>query len=310
MLSPINQENIPTIKVLKNKHSSQLMKKHNLTGIGVGIKKVNGQSTGRACLVFMVENKLPKSQITKDQMLPSTLEGVECDVVEMKKVKALALSYTTKIRPAEPGYSVGHYLVTAGTLGCVCYKGSNTYILSNNHVLANENNCQVGDPIYQPGTYDGGTSLDTIAYLDSWVPLTEGVNVDCAIGKVSDITLVTNVGAWGGAITDYHDPELGDTLTKTGRTTGTNTGTVTAVNVDVSVNYDALGVVTISDCFITNNSMSNGGDSGSCMRFNDTIAAGLMFAGDVQSGGVSTISVYMTNIVSALGISFTPSVSK
>lgn len=306
MLSPINQENIPTIKDLKNRHSQRLMKKHNLTGIGVGIKKVNGKSTGKPCLVFLVKKKLSKKQISTDQLLPSSLEGVDCDVIETGEIKALALSYTTKIRPAQPGYSVGHYLVTAGTLGCVVYKGSTKYVLSNNHVLANENDCSVGDPIYQPGTYDGGTSADTIAYLDSWIPITEGVNVDCAIGKVTDDTLVTNIGAWGNSINSYHDPILGDTLYKSGRTTGDTFGTVTNVNTDVAVSYGALGTVTISDCFITDNSMSAGGDSGSCMRFDDTTAAGLLFAG----GGTTTISIYMTNIVTALGISFTPPSSR
>ena len=51
-------------------------------------------------------------------------------------------------RPLRIGGSVGHYMTTAGTLGCFVTKdGVNDLILSNNHVLANENAATVGDAI-------------------------------------------------------------------------------------------------------------------------------------------------------------------
>lgn len=61
-------------------------------------------------------------------------------------------------RPLRCGCSVGHYKLTAGTLGCFVKsrKDGSVLMLSNNHVLANENDAAVGDHILQPGDYDGG----------------------------------------------------------------------------------------------------------------------------------------------------------
>ena len=77
---------------------------------------------------------------------------------------AVSNSLRRRLRPAQGGFSVGHYQITAGTLGTCCYDlspfpgiPSRYYILSNNHVLANANNARVGDPILQPGPYDGGS---------------------------------------------------------------------------------------------------------------------------------------------------------
>lgn len=52
-----------------------------------------------------------------------------------------------RIRKAPGGVSVGHYKITAGTLGCLATRGRRLLILSNNHVLANSNNARTGDPI-------------------------------------------------------------------------------------------------------------------------------------------------------------------
>jgi hypothetical protein len=67
---------------------------------------------------------------------------------------------------------VGHYLITAGTLGCWVRKNNKFYILSNNHVLANSNDATIGDAILQPGPYDGGNNpADKIATLSEFVPI-------------------------------------------------------------------------------------------------------------------------------------------
>ena len=70
--------------------------------------------------------------------------------------------------------SIGHFRVTAGTLGCVVRDRASgeRLILSNNHVLANSNDAAPGDPIVQPGAADGGqVSQDAIAYLERFCPI-------------------------------------------------------------------------------------------------------------------------------------------
>ena len=58
-------------------------------------------------------------------------------------------------RPLLVGASIGHYAITAGTLGgfVTHRKMRKTVILSNNHVLADEDAGKVGDAVLQPGVY-------------------------------------------------------------------------------------------------------------------------------------------------------------
>src|SRR5437016_14534636 len=85
---------------------------------------------------------------------------------------------TKRARPAPPRYSVGHPSITAGTIGARVRDAlGHVYILSNNHVLANSNGASIGDPEYQPGPFDGGTSADQIATLTDFQTINfTGVN--------------------------------------------------------------------------------------------------------------------------------------
>src|SRR5207247_1162936 len=78
-------------------------------------------------------------------VVPKEMGGVLTDVVETGRFSAMPLTQTVdegrthKMRPAEGGVSIGHYRITAGTLGVLARRGGRPVILSNNHVLANGN---------------------------------------------------------------------------------------------------------------------------------------------------------------------------
>ncbi len=84
---------------------------------------------------------------------------------------------------------MGHFRITAGTFGCLVRRGNQLFVLSNNHVLANSNNAQLGDPILQPGPFDGGRIPEhVIGQLSQFVPVNFGGQpnlVDAAIVQVS-----------------------------------------------------------------------------------------------------------------------------
>lgn len=284
---------------LKNKISQEYIEKYGLTGVGIGNKISGGIIVAQQSIVFFVKKKLPISEISAGQMLPLKLEGFNCDVVEIGEVKA-SQWYSYKIRPAVPGISLGHYLITAGTFGSVVYKGDQKYILSNNHVLANENECVLGDPIYQPGPCDGGKPADTIAYLDSFIPLANGINADCALAKITDNSLVSDLGIDGFLADRWGDPEVGQRIYKTGRSSGPTSGLVVYTHADTYCTY-RTGVFLIKDCFFTQ-VMIYGGDSGSLGRFNKNTAAGLAFASSISFSCFN----YISNVVAALGFNFQP----
>lgn len=100
-----------------------------------------------------------------------------------------AQPHRMRMRPAPGGISVGHFRITAGTLGCLvrgrtARRVNRLMILSNNHVLANSNAAAIGDCVAQPGPIDGGRCpADQVAVLERFVPINfaGGANVvDCA----------------------------------------------------------------------------------------------------------------------------------
>jgi len=211
-------------------------------------------------------------------------------------------SRTSRIRPAPGGVSIGHYRITAGTLGCLVKdKQDNVYILSNNHVLANTNKASIGDPIYQPGPYDGGTSKDTIAKLERWIPLVRNSinNVDAAIAKPikdSDVSReILGIGFVRGII----NPKTDLVVRKSGRTTGVTNGVITAINAYVRVLYDSFILDFDDQIIIGTENFSQGGDSGSLILDTKNYAVGLLFAGSETH----TVANPIQNVLNSLNLS-------
>ncbi|MGH2382995.1 MAG: hypothetical protein ACRDG7_17480 [Candidatus Limnocylindria bacterium] len=242
------------------------------------------------------------------------------------KAAGVAPGWTqARIRPLRIGLSIGHHAVTAGTLGGFLRAASEepdasaaTYLLSNNHVLADENRAQVGDAILQPGTYDGGGPPDDrVATLASFIPLETGAvnTVDCAMAQLDDgvdfdATLLGDDTHLAGSTELLGSGE--DRVTKTGRTTGLTEGRVTAFELDnVVVGYDTgnlrfdnqLEIESAQDA-----PFSQGGDSGSLIvTAAEHLAAGLLFAGSDQGGRGDLGLTYANSIVAvtqALDASF------
>ena len=148
------------IKAVKQEYQQELMGKPNVVGVGVGYKVVGGETTDIPCVIVFVQKKVEAESLSAEQMVPADIQGVPTDVIESGPIYAQA--NTDKYRPAPGGVSIGHYQITAGTLGVVVRDNSTgeRLILSNNHVLANSNDANPGDPILQPGSADGGTVAD------------------------------------------------------------------------------------------------------------------------------------------------------
>jgi hypothetical protein len=216
--------------------------------------------------------------------------------------------HKSRQRPSLCGQSVGHPTITAGTIGLLTEYVSGpqvgrAYILSNNHVLAANNAGFVGDAIIQPGTSDSGkVGSDTIASLHRWVPIDpKAVNyVDAAIAEVMGEQSwnkylsphVSKIGSPG----ELGDAELGMSVEKTGRTTGYTQGQIISINQTVKVNYGKLGIILFKDQICTT-SMSQGGDSGSCLFERGTKKpVGLLFAGHESESFHNPIKAVLSSL--------------
>ena len=160
-----------TLKAAR-KEAEYLLKDPNVVGVGIGLKCVRAperkQDRGIPCITVSVVKK--GTYHIKDR-IPVMIMGCPTDVVETGLLVALQ-DRTDRWRPAPGGVSIGHKLITAGTLACLVTRGGEWFVLSNNHVLANMNNAEIGDEILQPGKADGGTvAADVIATLWEFVPV-------------------------------------------------------------------------------------------------------------------------------------------
>lgn len=206
---------------------------------------------------------------------------------------------TARLRPAMPGLSIGHYLVTAGTFGAVVYDKSTgqPFILSNNHILANSSNghdarARIGDPILQPGAYDGGKySKNILARLAKYVTLDEYplVNLmDCALAKPLNNDLIVPDILGIGVVQGVVAPALGMNVIKSGRTSDVTNGQIRVMNVTADVNYGQGRVLRFENQIFTT-PMSQGGDSGSLVLDENNLAVGLLFAGSDQGTLINPI---------------------
>ncbi|MBI2942999.1 MAG: serine protease [Candidatus Wallbacteria bacterium] len=261
-----------------------------ITSVGIGFGVKGGIETGEVCLQVGVEEKRPPESVESALLLPRAIRApaaeVRVDVVPTGVLQRLdAVDLKARVRPAAPGYSIGHVACTAGTLGAVLTdRRRRRYILSNNHVLANENAAATGDAILQPGPADGGDAkTGVIARLHAFVPLiTDGANfVDCALAAAErDNELAAQVHAIGTVI-GTGAPYLGLTVRKSGRTTGFTTGRIRRVAVTARIHY-SCGILVFSGLAETNQ-MSAPGDSGSLIVDQSNRAVGLLFAGSIFS---------------------------
>jgi hypothetical protein len=277
--------------------------------VGIGRRPEDG-------FVVAIRTESPNGRV--GQAVAELLErrGRDVDVRVIGPVRALETPpFRQRLRPLVPGASVSLEEGGTGTIGgFVRHAGSDAVeILSNNHVLADENRGAPGAVVIQPGVVDGGTAAeDRVGALASFVPIDlTGTNlVDCAVATVDDgigWSLAT-FDIYGGLTAVLDVSEQFPTVAKSGRTSGHTVGTVTAIELDnVMVGYDS-GVVRFDDQIevagTEDASFSAAGDSGSLVVTTEggasgAAAVGLLFAGS-ETGGPSGHGLTYVNRVTAV----------
>ena len=329
-------DDLNRIQGILGSHRKQLLKRAYVVATGIGYKQIGGTKTDTLCIVCSVKEKVPASQLSGQDLVPAAVDGTPTDVVQTGVIRALQAP-TGRFRPAPGGVSVGHVSITAGTLGCWVIKNGQKVILSNNHVLANSNDAEIGDAILQPGPFDGGSSpQDHIANLTQFVPIAfQGEPSECQFAnavisvfnlgcrmidsntryKVTkiqaednrvDAAIATPLNAADvkdeiiniGPIQGTVQGELGMAVKKSGRTTGFTTGEIQQVDVTANVQYGAGQIAVFTDQLLAG-AMSQGGDSGSAVLDDNNRLTGLLFAGS----DTTTIINRIENVFSALGVS-------
>ncbi|MEG6586048.1 hypothetical protein [Dendrosporobacter sp. 1207_IL3150] len=185
-----------------NQHFYHFREMDNVVGIGRGNKIVRGSDTKQEALIILVRKKIKRNDLQRSSVIPPKMDGMITDVIEVGDI-CFHSDRKKIMRPAQPGISIGHYKVSAGTFGAVVYDRDTgaPLILSNNHVLANltdgkDNRSLIGDSVIQPGFFDnseGGNNV--IGTLSKYIPIYRELNSpQCKYAKLFEDVLNKLIG--------------------------------------------------------------------------------------------------------------------
>jgi hypothetical protein len=293
-LSQGTSQGVENALAAQARHTAALMRIPGVVGTAVGLLP-NGEAVVRLYL-----------EHPNVAGLPDVLDGVAVSRQVTGRIMARS-DPTLKLRPAPVGYSVGHPAITAGTIGARVVNPStlSVFLLSNNHVLANSNDATLGDPILQPGPFDGGVAADQIATLFAFKAIDfagGGNTMDAALASTTLSVLsnstptddgygVPNAQVFNDAnsdgLFDNRNALLNLPVQKYGRTTKLTHGTITGINATLNICYEVLFIFCVKQATFVDQVViepgvfSGGGDSGSLIVTDDLNLnpVGLLFAG-------------------------------
>jgi endonuclease G len=296
-----------SLKDFVRSRGADYLKDPNISSVGIGYKIKDGKPTKEISVQFTVDRKAAPEVLESlgTVEIPESFKigGVEVptDVIQRKfsaeyRVVAEAAGSERKKRvdPIAPGISVANVRETAGTIGCIVFDNADgtPYILSNWHVL-NGPHGVIGDDIVQPGPFDDNRTQKN--RLGKLVRSHLGQAGDCAIATIEDRKFQSEIVDLKVTVEKLGEPELGDKVIKSGRTTAVTHGIVNRIHTIAKIDYgDPVGEQEVGGFEIgvdpknkpSDGEVSKGGDSGSVWLFkSDTgkptgVMAGLHFAGE------------------------------
>jgi tetrahydromethanopterin S-methyltransferase subunit B len=282
----------------------EVLKLKNVNGYSKTLKpriKAGKVIDSELCIRIYVEKKVPATDLTLAEIIPSEIMGYKTDVVETGPIKALQSDPKKRYRPLVAGISAIHYRGTACTLS-LAFKDVETgevLLAQNNHCSALEGKAKIGDAIIQPSPYDSGKLPDDkVGELFKFVPISFEEYTcpfrrflmrfvrffrKAAPNKV-DVGFFKPTVEWKQEVLDKGPvrgkcvPEIGDKVWKVGRTTGFTEGTVADLDWAGYVQY-GRGTAFFEDCILVEGEgFSQGGDSSSPVQKGD-LTVGMLFAG-------------------------------
>lgn len=310
-------------------HAEGLLDDPNVTSVGVGYKQKAGETPTLAIQFTVASKILPQDlALAPTKRIPPTLTvdgiAVPTDVIERSYSPSYARRepkpkdpHRRRSETLQPGLSVGGDAVGGGSIGCfaVDRKTGRRVLLSNWHVLHGPNGA-LGNPVAQPGRHDDNRIENN--RIGELLRSHLGPAGDCAIASVGGRAISNEpIGLTGVTITAVGKPALGDSVVKSGRTTGVTYGTVSRIGVNTRMVY-GNGVSAIVGGFeivadakrqAKDNEISRAGDSGAAwlaVQPNGQptgVMLGLHFAGD-EDGTVSEVALacYAESVMNKLEV--------
>ena len=83
---------------MRAKHEARLLAYPNVVGVSEGLRMRRGKPASEPAIVVLVSRKVARKSLTAASLLPSHIEGVPVDVVEVGPVEALEVGAEKKVR--------------------------------------------------------------------------------------------------------------------------------------------------------------------------------------------------------------------
>ena len=327
----------PSMEALKDfvrSRGAEFLDDPNISSVGIGYKTTAGKTSKDLSIQFTVQEKeMPEAlERLSTRLIPESFNigGVEVPTDVIKRQfsaefrivpEATASDRKVRLDPVVPGISVANVKETAGTIGCIVFDSldGTPYILSNWHVL-NGPSGAIGDEIVQPGPFDDNRTQKN--RLGRLVRSHVGHAGDCAIATIEDRTFAAEIMDLKIRVEELGEPELGDKVIKSGRTTAVTHGVVTRVHTIAKIDYGgSVGVQQVGGFEIgvdpknvpSDGEVSKGGDSGSVWMIKtkngkaSPVIAGLHFAGEGPGDpNEHAVACYPKSVFEKLGIALAP----
>lgn len=326
---PDNDAMLKAMREYLRAKGSQLLEDPNVTSVGIGHKVVAGGKKPQLAIQFTVEHKaVPEAfEAIGTRAIPATITiaGVQVptDVIERTykptytAVRVQAKSpRKARADVIEPGISVGNVFTSAGTIGAFVRDRETraVLLLSNWHVLHGPRGF-IGVDVVQPGRHDDNrVEFNKIGKL---LRSHLGPAGDCALATVAGRSLSSKVFELGVEVASIGDPEIGDRVIKSGRTTAVTRGKVVRIEVNTKMDY-GFGVSAVVGGFEigvdpaappADGELTRGGDSGAAwLALNKNgrptdVMLGLHFAGDAEGVAVEfALACYAKSVMTALEV--------
>ncbi len=261
----MNQIQLNKMKAVKEKYRDWLLSLEHVHTVAVGYKVRNGIQTDIPAIVVFTTNKVPSATCSPNERIPAYLDGYPTDVMELPlfetyQGEASNIANREKYRPVPGGAEI--YMPNSPFSGGLCTLGmfvrsireqdnyEDIYLLANAHCFP-----RADQSIFQPESFE---SQDLIAYASRII---NSEHVDGGIAQMlnpddADPYEIIGIGAPLGSY-DLTAANIGETVIKSGRTTGTTIGRIAYLYADADDKTDQIIIADINTAF------SDHGDSGS-----------------------------------------------
>ena len=84
----VSQDATAKAQKAKDTYGTYLLGLPNVVGVGVGLRMRRNKPTGEVALVVMVSKKVPAVELAPHELIPTVLDGIPVDVMEVGDLRA------------------------------------------------------------------------------------------------------------------------------------------------------------------------------------------------------------------------------